>query len=152
MHLVVVADVALPQLPTEVHGAPVELVREVDEPGLGVAEEDPAIGQPPDLRPERLLGAEPAAALDVRDAFPVRVISGVEGMEKPDPRIFELAMSRAGVAAEDSVYVGDNPEFDVDPPAALGMFTVLIDRRGRHEGHDGARITDLAELPGVLGL
>jgi len=96
---------------------------------------------------EELLGA-----LDVRDAFPVRVISGVEGMEKPDPRIFELAMSRAGVAAEDSVYVGDNPEFDVDPPAALGMFTVLIDRRGRHEGHDGARITDLAELPAVLGL
>ena len=96
---------------------------------------------------EELLGA-----LDVRDAFPVRVISGVEGMEKPDPRIFELAMSRAGVAAEDSVYVGDNPEFDVDPPAALGMFKLLIDRRGRHEGHDGARITDLAELPGVLGL
>lgn len=92
------------------------------------------------------------AALGVRDAFPVRVISGVEGIEKPDPRIFELAMSRAGVGPEGSVYVGDNPEFDVDPPAALGMFTVLIDRRDRHEGHDGARITDLGELPAVLGL
>jgi putative hydrolase of the HAD superfamily len=92
------------------------------------------------------------AVLGVRDAFPVRVISGVEGIEKPDPRIFELAMSRAGVGPEGSVYVGDNPEFDVDPPAALGMFTVLIDRRDRHEGHDGARITDLGELPAVLGL
>ena len=92
------------------------------------------------------------AALGVRDAFPVRVISGVEGIEKPDPRIFELAMSRAGVGPEGSVYVGDNPEFDVDPPAALGMFTVLIDRRDRHEGHDGARITDLGDLPAVLGL
>ena len=92
------------------------------------------------------------AALGVRDAFPVRVISGVEGIEKPDPRIFELAMSRAGVGPEGSVYVGDNPEFDVDPPAALGMFTVLIDRRDRHEGHDGARITDLSDLPAVLGL
>jgi len=92
------------------------------------------------------------AALGVRDAFPVRVISGVEGIEKPDPRIFELAMSRAGVGPEGSVYVGDNPEFDVDPPAALGMFTVLIDRRDRHEEHDGARITDLGDLPAVLGL
>ena len=50
------------------------------------------------------------------------------------------------------MYVGDNPEFDVDPPAALGMFTVLIDRRARHEGHEGVRITDLADLPAVLGL
>ena len=33
---------------------------------------------------------------------------------------------------ERSAFVGDNPEFDVDPPAALGMFPVLIDRRGRH--------------------
>jgi putative hydrolase of the HAD superfamily len=91
-------------------------------------------------------------ALGVRDAFPVRVISGLEGVEKPDPRIYELAMARAGVGAAESVYVGDNPEFDVDPPAALGMFTVLIDRRSRHEGHDGVRITDLADLAGVLGL
>jgi putative hydrolase of the HAD superfamily len=96
---------------------------------------------------EDLLGV-----LEVRDAFPVRVISGLEGVEKPDPRIYELAMARAGVAAEDSVYVGDNPEFDVGPPSALGMFAVLIDRRGRHAGHDGIRITDLADLPGVLGL
>ena len=51
----------------------------------------------------------------------------------------------------DAVYVGDNPEFDVDPPAALGMFPVLIDRRERHVDHVGARITDLAELPEVLG-
>jgi putative hydrolase of the HAD superfamily len=91
-------------------------------------------------------------ALGVRSAFPVRVISGVEGIEKPDPRIFELAMERAGVDAASSVYVGDNPELDVEPAAALGMFPVLIDRRGRHEDATGARITSLGELPRVLGL
>jgi putative hydrolase of the HAD superfamily len=88
--------------------------------------------------------------LGVRDAFAVRVISGVEGVEKPDPRIYRLALQRAGVTAGDAAYVGDNPEFDVDPPAALGMFPVLIDRRQRHADHAGARITDLADLPGVL--
>jgi FMN phosphatase YigB (HAD superfamily) len=55
------------------------------------------------------------------------------------------------VSAEESAYVGDNPEFDVDPPAALGMFPVLVDRRGRFPDHAGARITDLRELPAILG-
>ncbi len=90
------------------------------------------------------------ADLGVREAFGVRVISGIEGMEKPDPRIYRLALERAGVDAADAVYVGDNPEFDIDPPAALGMFPVLIDRRERHAGHAGARITDLADLAEVL--
>jgi putative hydrolase of the HAD superfamily len=90
--------------------------------------------------------------LGVAPYFSVQVISGVEGMEKPDPRIFELAMSRAGVAPEDSVYVGDNPEFDVDPALALGMFPVLIDRRQRFPGAPGTRIVSMDELPSVLGL
>jgi putative hydrolase of the HAD superfamily len=89
-------------------------------------------------------------ALGVRDALSVRVISGVEGIEKPDPRIYELALDRAGVAADEAVFVGDNPEFDVDPPAALGMFTVLVDRRGRYPSHSGTRVVSLAELPGLL--
>lgn len=94
---------------------------------------------------EELLGR-----LGVRDRFPVRVISGLEGLEKPDPRIYRLALERAGIAAESTAFVGDNPEFDVGPPAALGMFPVLIDRRDRYPDHDGARITDLRELADLL--
>lgn len=90
------------------------------------------------------------AALNVREVFPVRVISGVEGVEKPDPHIYELAMKRAGVGPADSAYIGDNPEFDVHPPAALGMFPVLIDRRNRHPEHSGTRLTDLAQLAEAL--
>jgi len=90
--------------------------------------------------------------LGVTAFFDVRVISGVEGMEKPDPRIFELAMSRAGVDAVGSVHVGDDPRMDVAPAAALGMLPVLIDRRGRYPDATGARITSMEELPAVLGL
>jgi putative hydrolase of the HAD superfamily len=90
--------------------------------------------------------------LGVRSYFAVRVISGVEGFEKPDPRIFHLAMERAGVEPGRSVYVGDNPEFDVDPALAVGMFPVLIDRRDRFPDAPGARIASLEELPDVLGL
>jgi putative hydrolase of the HAD superfamily len=88
----------------------------------------------------------------VRSFFDVRVISGIEGMEKPDPRIFRLAMERAGVEPSRSVYVGDNPEFDVDPALAVGMYPVLIDRRDRFPDVPGPRIASLAELPGVLGI
>jgi putative hydrolase of the HAD superfamily len=91
--------------------------------------------------------------LGVRAFFEVRVISGLEGVEKPDPRIFELAMTRAGVSPERSVYVGDNPEFDVGPALAVGMLPILIDRRGRSENEERAtRITRLDQLPGVLGI
>jgi putative hydrolase of the HAD superfamily len=90
--------------------------------------------------------------LNVREAFDVRVISGIEGVEKPDPAIFELALERAGVRAPEVVYVGDVPAFDVEPPLALGMDAVLIDRRERHPAFVGPRVTDLWDLLPLLGL
>lgn len=90
--------------------------------------------------------------LDITRYLPVRVISGIEGVEKPDPEIFEIALSRAGVSAQNSVYVGDNPVFDIEPAAAVGMFPVLIDRRKRHEELNGTRITSMAELPALIGM
>jgi putative hydrolase of the HAD superfamily len=89
--------------------------------------------------------------LDIARFFDVRVISGVEGLEKPDPKIFLVALERAGVEPSDAVYVGDNVHFDIDPAEEVGMTGVLIDRRGRYPDHDGFRIASLAELPGVLG-
>lgn len=91
--------------------------------------------------------------LGVLERFAVRAVSGIEGIEKPDPRLFLLATERAGVPPERSVYVGDNPDFDVGPAAAVGMHPVLIDRRGRFPGFaEAVRITSMAELPEVLGL
>jgi putative hydrolase of the HAD superfamily len=87
---------------------------------------------------------------DLVEVFPVRVISGIEGIEKPDERIYRLALERAGVAADEAVYVGDNPEFDVDPAAALGMTPVLIDRRERHPGFAGLCVRDLRALAPAL--
>ena len=88
--------------------------------------------------------------LGVRQYLSVSVVSGIEGVEKPDPRIFRLAMERAGVRPDVSVYVGDNPEFDVDPALGAGMFPVLLDRRARFPDVPGARITSMGQLPGLL--
>ena len=88
--------------------------------------------------------------LGLRPLLPIRVVSGLEGVEKPDPAIFLLALERAGLPAADVVYVGDVPDFDYEPAAALGMYPVLIDRRERHPDFAGARVTDLRRLPALL--
>jgi len=89
-------------------------------------------------------------SLGVTPYFDVRVISGIEGVEKPDPRIFRLALERTGVAATESMYVGDNPSFDIEPAESLGMSAVLLDRRGRYPDHPGTRITTLDDLPATI--
>lgn len=46
--------------------------------------------------------------LGIADAFEVIVISGCEGLMKPDPAIFELTLARVGVAAEEAIFVDDS--------------------------------------------
>jgi putative hydrolase of the HAD superfamily len=90
--------------------------------------------------------------LEVSHFFEVTVISGIEGVEKPDTRIFDIALERAGVDAAHSAYVGDNPIFDAEPSRRAGMLSVVIDRRGNHAGTDFLRVTSLEDLPEALGL
>ncbi|HEV2755601.1 MAG TPA: HAD-IA family hydrolase [Actinomycetota bacterium] len=88
--------------------------------------------------------------LEVGHIFDVAVISGVEGVEKPDTTIYVRALEKAGVAAANAVHVGDSPGLDVAPAGAVGMRTVLLDRLGRYEDHEGHRITSLKDLPDLL--
>ncbi|PZF85184.1 HAD family hydrolase [Jiangella anatolica] len=48
------------------------------------------------------------------------VVSGVERLVKPDPRIFRLLLDRYGLDASSTVYIDDNPP-NVDAAAELGM-------------------------------
>ena len=96
--------------------------------------------------------AELLDRLAVAALFDVCVISGIEGVEKPDPAIFRLALDRAGVAPSEAVYVGDNPAFDTEPAESIGMLGVLLDRRERFPEHRGLRIRAMADLPAAIGL
>ena len=49
------------------------------------------------------------------------------GVEKPDPRIFRIALERAGVAATEAVYVGDLYSIDVVGARAAGLSAILMD-------------------------
>jgi 2-haloacid dehalogenase len=51
------------------------------------------------------------------------VISGVEGMAKPDREIFELVLGRFGLRAESTLFIDDNAA-NIEAASALGMPTV----------------------------
>lgn len=88
--------------------------------------------------------------LEVGHIFDVAVISGIEGVEKPDATIYLRALEKAGVEADRAIHVGDSPGLDVAPARSVGIETVLLDRLGRYAGHDGHRIGSLKELPDLL--
>jgi epoxide hydrolase-like predicted phosphatase len=69
------------------------------------------------------------------------VISGEEGIRKPSRRMYELGAERAGIAAEQCVYVDDLP-FNLTPAQELGMATV----------HHTSAETTIPELERLLGL
>ncbi len=101
--------------------------------------------------------------LGIEGLFDAVVVSDEHGAAKPDPAIFQEALSRTGVAPAEAVYVGD---MDVDIVGSInaGMHPVLIKRSdqgnwasysyGESTGVslDGVtHISRLSELLGVLG-
>jgi len=72
------------------------------------------------------------------------------GVEKPDPRIFGLALARAGVAASEAAYVGDLYSVDVLGARAAGLAAVLIDPRGYWGARDCPRARDADHAVAIL--
>lgn len=84
---------------------------------------------------------------ELGDSFDVSVISGLEGVEKPDPQIYRLAVERAGIEPDAAVHVGDSYAMDVVPARAVGINAILLDRVGRYRDVDCPTISSLEELP-----
>jgi putative hydrolase of the HAD superfamily len=77
-------------------------------------------------------------------------------MLKPDPRIFQQLLEAAGLATDDVVHVGDDPDADVEGARAAGVRPVWLNRdRSPWPLASPApemTITSLADLPGLLQL
>jgi HAD superfamily hydrolase (TIGR01509 family) len=75
---------------------------------------------------------------------------------KPEPAFFERISSTLGIAANDTAYVGDRVDNDVEPALAAGMVAVHIRRGPWGLLHDpppeAIRVRSLAELPEALGV
>jgi FMN phosphatase YigB (HAD superfamily) len=86
----------------------------------------------------------------------LQLFSFREGHAKPAPVLFERALARAGVAAEDAVMVGDSYREDIEPAAALGMETVWVRTRPDKEPPaawaPGRTVASVAELGGGVAV
>jgi FMN hydrolase / 5-amino-6-(5-phospho-D-ribitylamino)uracil phosphatase len=58
------------------------------------------------------------------------LISGEFGCAKPDPAIFREAMRLGGAAPEETLVIGDSPEFDIAGAKGLGISAVWVNRTG----------------------
>jgi putative hydrolase of the HAD superfamily len=93
---------------------------------------------------------EALAAAGLRTFFEVVVDSQLVGFEKPDPRIFHLALQRMGVRPDQALYVGDIYEVDVVGARGAGMSVVLVDPLTNHAGRDVTSVRSIAELADQL--
>lgn len=92
-------------------------------------------------------------AARLNDYFDHIIISCEVGCSKPDPAIFKLAMDRAGVAAGDCLYIGDNYYDDAVGSQKVGMPALIINRFGNlgvEEIRDCPIISDISEIPNFL--
>lgn len=90
------------------------------------------------------------ARLRLGHFFETIVDSAEEGCEKPDPRIFRVALSRMRVDASEAAYVGDIFRVDVMGARGVGMRGILLDLHGHHADKPCDRVRSLADLVGLL--
>lgn len=84
--------------------------------------------------------------LGLASYFDFIIDSSKVGMEKPDEGIFNLALSRAKVKAEESAYIGDVYSIDVLGAQSVGMTPILIDPPGSYRHPKCPTIKRLEEL------
>jgi HAD superfamily hydrolase (TIGR01509 family) len=94
--------------------------------------------------------AQHIADWGLADLLEFVVDSRIVGVEKPDPRIFRIALDRLGVPAERALYVGDIRSVDEAGSRAAGMAFVLIDPSGDYAALGEPRIGAIGELPSFV--
>ena len=97
-------------------------------------------------------GNSRAEALGIDDLVSFEVFSQDHGgIEKPDPRLFEIALREAGCEPHELLHVGDWLESDVRGALDVGAQAVLLSRNGPGPAPGQfAEIRSLAELPSLL--
>ncbi len=88
--------------------------------------------------------------LDIDSFFETVTFSTEEGVAKPSKAIFQRALEKADCAAEDAIYIGNEPDTDGAGAKATGIPFLLIDRQPHHRVRPLGTIQDLREVFGYL--
>lgn len=90
----------------------------------------------------------------VADYFDYRLSPADTGTSKPDPRMFEAVLARAGLAASAMVHIGDEPWYDIEGAHRAQVRAIWVNRTGRAwpagQRRAAAEIASLRELEAVL--
>jgi HAD superfamily hydrolase (TIGR01549 family) len=84
--------------------------------------------------------------LDMTTRFDVVLDSADEGVEKPDPRFFAIALEKSGATRNTTIHVGDLYHVDVMGARSAGLRGVLLDEADLRRDADCPRVRSLAEL------
>lgn len=85
-------------------------------------------------------------ARGLRKWFEAVFASLLEGVEKPDPRLFRLAEERLGLQPHEMLHVGDHPIDDYEGALRAGWHALLLDRHcARPTDHQV--VSSLLEVP-----
>jgi len=69
---------------------------------------------------------------------------------KPSRRPFTLVAEQLGLQPRDCVYIGDNPNTDIQGAKGVGMMTILVKRRGPKGGHPDYLARSLSDVASLL--
>jgi REG-2-like HAD superfamily hydrolase len=83
--------------------------------------------------------------------FQLIVLSEEERIEKPNPKIFKLALERAGLKPSETIHVGDSLYSDYKGALKAGLVALLIDRENKVEDNSNiVKIDNLIKLERFL--
>ncbi len=83
---------------------------------------------------------------EIHKYFSFFVVSALAGLEKPDPKIFDLMVRTADCPRSDIAYIGDSLFHDLEGAERAGIDGILVDRRDRYTDFQGMRVRDLRDL------
>jgi putative hydrolase of the HAD superfamily len=84
--------------------------------------------------------------------FDTVIISEEMGVKKPDTQIFNIALERIGVRADESMFVGDHLHNDVGGSQSAGMKGIWFNPEGRVNDTDITPFLEIGNLAEILPL
>lgn len=88
--------------------------------------------------------------LGIRKYFSIIVDSYSVGYEKPNPKIFTIALEKAKASPQSSLYIGDLYYVDVVGAEKVGITCILIDPIDNHKDKGCLRIKSIEELELII--
>ena len=93
-------------------------------------------------------------SVKLHDFFPIVLISGDFGYRKPDPRLFEAALSAMKLQADEVIFIGNDMYRDIYGAQSAGIKTIFFKSNQGDQEYHGAEadyiIYNIRELPKAI--